>query len=321
MLTGGRVATIVVNYQYVADTIRCVDSLQRSDFLDQRLIVVDNGAEETDTLRAGLDPAVEFIDAGANLGFAGGCNLGIEVAMKRGADFVWLVNPDAVVRPDTLTGLIQVAEDHSDAGIVGAKILHGDSNPPRIWFNGGTIDPVELAPGHPGRGTVDTEQPGRPAFDVDYVTGACMLIRRPVIRQLGPLPEEYFLYFEETDYCVRSRAAGWRAMVAPEVRMWHFKRSSGVLPTGYHLYYMARNRIHFFGRFFDAKPAAVIEKLDKWVGGWRGQVSKHAPDLVESFERVIELAIEDGAAGRMGRRAEIGEALQIGSDESFGSGR
>jgi GT2 family glycosyltransferase len=283
--------------------------LQASDYLHQRLIVVDNTEPEASSpdFRDKLDPCVEVIEAGGNNGFAAGCNVGIKAALAGGADFVWLVNPDATVGPDTLSILLATAEEYPDAGVIGSRILD-DGADPSILFNGGMVDATRRgATLHRDAGRLDRNVPDEIAREADYVTGACFLVRRSVLRQVGLLPEEYFLYFEETDYCLRVRAAGWRMVIAPKARTWHFKRSTGKFPTSYYIYYMCRNRLHFGQRFFGGSVEDGIADLGPSIAGWRSRVEIHAPQLLDNFDRLTELAFADAREGRFGRRDEIDE--------------
>jgi GT2 family glycosyltransferase len=302
------VVTVVVNYRHYDDTLRCVASLQASTLLDHRILVVDNTepAHKWDGFRPMVDPWVELIDGGGNNGFAAGCNIGIDRALELRAAFVWLVNPDIVVAPDTLAVLVETAERHSDAGAVGCRILN-DQRPPRILFNGGVVDAARGgAVSHRDHGAEDGNVPDE-LLEVDYVTGACLLVRRSVLRRVGPMPEEYFLYFEETDWCMRIRAAGWRLLVAPGTRVWHFKRSTGKLLEPYYIYYMIRNRVHFSKRFFDADFEATKADMSRIVESWRDTVEKRSPDQIGTFDKLVEIAFEDARAGRLGRRDDIHE--------------
>jgi GT2 family glycosyltransferase len=305
---GPRVVTVVINYRHYDDALRCVASLQASTFLDHHILVVDNteAAHKRDGFRPMLDPWVELIDGGGNNGFAAGCNIGIGRGLELGAEFVWLVNPDVVVGPDTLAVLVETAERHPDAGVVGCRILN-DQRPPRILFNGGVVDAARGGtPSHRDQGAEDGNVPDD-LLEVDYVTGACLLVRRSVVRRVGPMPEEYFLYFEETDWCMRIRAAGWRMLIAPGTRVWHFKRSTGETLTPYYVYYMLRNRVHFSKRFFDADFEVTKAEMSGIVGRWRNGLEQRAPDQLGTFDKLIEIAFEDARAGRLGRRDDIHE--------------
>jgi GT2 family glycosyltransferase len=303
---GPRVVTVVLNYRHYEDALRCVASLQASTYLDHNIVVVDNTEPERkwDGFRRRLDRCVELIDAGGNVGFAAGCNLGIRRALSVGAEFIWLVNPDVVVAPDTLERLIAAAERHPDAGVFGCRILD-NQHPPRIHFNGGVIDPARGgATAHRDQGLIDADVPDE-LREVDYVTGACFLVRRSVVRRVGPMPEEYFLYFEETDWCLRIRAAGWRLVLVPGTRVWHFKRSTGAVPVPYYVYYMLRNHVYFTKRYFGTDFEAAKALVQRFVKRMRDSVQANAPDKLGTFEKLTEMAFEDGRDGRLGRRDDI----------------
>jgi GT2 family glycosyltransferase len=302
------VVTVVLNYRHYEDTQRCVASLQESTFLHHHILVVDNTepAHKRSGLRPTLDPWVELIDGGGNNGFAAGANIGIGRALELGAEFVWLVNPDVVVAPDTLAVLVETAERQSDAGVVGCRILD-DQDPPRILFNGGVVDAARGgATSHRDQGAEDGTVPDE-LLEVDHVTGACLLVRRSVLRRVGLMPEEYFLYFEVTDWCMRIRAAGWRMLVAPGTRVRDVKQSTEGRLAPYYIYYMLRNRVHFSKRFFDADFEATKADLSPIVERWRDEVDKRAPDQIGTFDKVVEIAFEDARAGRLGRRDDIHE--------------
>lgn len=305
MRIGPRIATVVVNYRYDDDTVRCLTSLQASEYADQRIIVVDNTEPEHSdaVLTELLDPAVEVVTVGDNVGFAAGCNIGIRAAMRTGVDFVWLVNPDAVVGQETLGRLLDTAAAEPDAGIVGCRILDG-GHPARILFNGGVIT-GNGSTFHADAGEFDPAVPDGTVRDVDYVTGACFLIRRDTLRQIGLLCEDYFLYYEETDYCIRAQRAGWRTVLAPHARTWHYKRSAGKHPPPHYVYYMCRNRVHFSRRFFTATMAEIEAELERFIAAWRRQVADHAPELSAAYDRIVDAALADGRDGRTGRRDDL----------------
>lgn len=302
-----RVATVILNYDDAADTLAAVDSLRLSENLDQRLIVVDNNPDlvAQTWLASRLNRGIEYVATGSNLGYAAGNNVGIRVAMEKRPEFLWILNPDVRVTPTTLTGLLAAATDAPDAGIVGGRILHGGSRPQSIWFDGGIIDASRQgATSHVNSGKLHDSTPSRGIVDVDYVTGACMLMRTRAVAQVGQIPEDYFLYFEETDYCKRMQAAGWRTVVNQAVVLSHFKRSSGDLPTAHYLYYMTRNRIHFADAYFvsEGSSAAALADFTKvFLDPWRQRVAVRAPHWLNTFDAIVATAIADADDGKMGK--------------------
>jgi len=282
-----------------------VQALLRSSVLDQRIIVVDNGGDDTlnhHRLRAQLGAVAEVVATGANLGFAAGNNVGLRMALAGRCEFAWVLNPDLRVEPDTLERLLATATTVRDAGAIGPRIVHGGSDPVRIWCDGGRFDRLGIgATGNVNDGRQESEVPPGPARDVDYVVGACLLLRVDAVRDVGLLPEDYFMYFEETDYCQRLSARGWRLLVDPRARAVHHKRSSGALPTVSYLYYMRRNKELFAGRHGLDVPAAMSHFQTGFVDRWRGNVAQRAPDWVEVFDQVLALAEQHARAGLTGR--------------------
>ena len=321
MLRDARVATIVLNYRHAEDTVACLAALQRSTCLDQRFVVVDNDAEGPahEELRAAVAavtaPAtdVTVLATGGNLGYAGGNNVGIRHALQRRPEFLLVVNPDLHVEPTTVERLLAAAREVPDAAAIGPRIVHGDTGSDgtgrgtrrpgsrRIWFDGGVFDRSRAgATTHVNMGRPEREVPPGPPRDVDYVTGACLLLRADAVRAVGLLPEDYFLYFEETDYNQQLAAAGWRLVVDSRARAVHHKRSSGDLPTPAYTYYMRRNK-QLFARRMGVDEAAAVEQFRQvWVDPWRRNVADRAPHWSATFDALIARAEADAAAGVTG---------------------
>jgi GT2 family glycosyltransferase len=314
MLRDARVATIVLNYRHTEDTVACLAALQRSTCLDQRFVVVDNDAPGPahDRLRGAVTAAtapagdVTVVATGGNLGYAGGNNVGIRRALERRPEFLLLVNPDLRVEPTTVERLLDAARAVPDAGALGPRIVHGDDaggrrGEARIWFDGGVFDRSRAgATTHLHMGRPEREMPPGPPRDVDYVTGACLLLRADAVRAVGLLPEDYFLYFEETDYNQQLAAAGWRLVVDSRARAVHHKRSSGDLPTPAYTYYMRRNKQLFARRMGLDEAAAVEEFRPVWIDPWRRNVATRAPHWSATFDALVAKAAADAAAGVTG---------------------
>jgi hypothetical protein len=316
---GPRVATVVLNYREPSDTLRAVASVRRSTVLDQRLVVVDNAEDgpEHRALADALGQGVEVLATGGNLGYAGGNNVGLRHALDGAApEFLWVLNPDAEVEPTTLERLLEAAEQVPDAAVVGGRILH-DAAPAgegRIWFDGGLVDDARWgATSHLHSGRAERSVPAGDPRDTGYVTGACMLVRRRALLQVGLIPEEWFLYFEETDLCRRLQALGWRTVVAPRARLVHRKRSSGALPTPYYVYYITRNRLRFAqewygtGRSGPQHDAVLADWRAAFLDPWRDRVAERAPHWLATYDHLVATAVHDAQEGVTGRRPDIEE--------------
>jgi GT2 family glycosyltransferase len=287
--------------------------------LDLAIVVVANGPQD-DRYRDLVDLLglqVTTIATGSNLGYAAGNNVGIRWALERRPEFVWVLNPDTEVAPTTLSRLLSTAVSHGDAGIIGPRLVLGDG---RIASDGGIVDAARhgaTSNRNAGRLAADITAAG--PRDVDYVSGAALLLRLSMLEAVGQLPEDYFLYFEETDYCRAVQAAGWRTLVDDRVSIVHHKRSSGVLPTPYYLYYMTRNRMLFASRHFDADPALVLADFDRaFLTPWRSSVEQHAPSWLPQFDEIVALALEDARSGVTGRQPRVDVVPVAVTDEQRG---
>ena len=212
-----RVAVVVLNWNGWKDTISCLESLRRLDYPDFYLIVVDNASSDDSVARIRLAmPDVELLQTGANLGFGGGCNAGIRHALWKGADYVWLVNSDAVADPGALSAMVRVADENQALGSVGS-VLYERDQPGKIQLWGGAS--VNLWTGQSRHQLVS----GSP----DFISGASLLLRRTALEEVGLFDQQtFFMYWEDTDIHFRLRKAGWRLAVAGDSKLWHRQSAS-----------------------------------------------------------------------------------------------
>jgi GT2 family glycosyltransferase len=246
------VSIITVDYNQTEMTFDLVESILKQAYQNVETIVVDNaGRENHAALFAARYPGVRFIRSEKNLGFAGGNNLALAVAK---GDYLFFVNNDAEITPGCIRRLLDLFEQNPKAGIVSPMIFYGAAGggqtAPLIQYAGMTpIHPVTARNRTIGaleqeRGQYD--QPVRTA----YAHGAAMMVPRAVLEKAGPMAEDFFLYYEELDWCERIRRAGYEVWVEPRARAYH-KESAAVQKLGaLKTYYLNRNRIYFMRRNF-----------------------------------------------------------------------
>ncbi len=241
---GKSIFIIILNWNGWHDTLECVASCKKLSYPDFRIIIVDNGSTDgsEEKLRNSLKDT-EVIQTSKNLGFAGGNNIGIKYALEHAADYIWLLNNDTVVEPETLGELVKVAEADTRVGIVGSKILLKD-RPDTLHFAGGTVDLQTGITTHLGAFEKDHGQYDH-LTEVDYVTGSSLLIKRQVIEKIGLMPEEYFLYYEETDWCLQAKKKGYALHMAPKSRVFHKVSATVSKVSATKSYYLTRNRLYF----------------------------------------------------------------------------
>lgn len=235
-----KVYIIVLNWNGKDDTLDCLQSLRSTNYDNYKVVLVDNGSED-DSVKAVREKfsEVEVVETGKNLGFAGGNNVGIEYAIKAGADYVFLINNDTTVHPDYLKELVDVAESDVKIGAVGSKIMYY-GEPERIWFVGGKINWLKNKGEHIGLDEIDKGQ-----FDeireVDYLTGCALLVKREVVEKVGVLEDDYFLYYEDADYSLRIQNAGYKTVYAPKSKIYHKVSRSTKPGSSSYVYYHVRN--------------------------------------------------------------------------------
>lgn len=235
-----KIAVILLNWNGKKDTLECLASLQKVAYPNAQTIVVDNGSSDDSVavLRKNY-PHMPLLENGANLGFAGGNNPGIEWALRHHAEWILLLNNDTIVAPDFLDALMRAAKEHPKAKILGPKILRYDK--PEIIDHLGGFWNSEL-----GEFVCpDSGERDHPYFHMraaDYVCGAALLMHRSVPETIGLLESDFFLFWEESDFCYRAKRAGFEVWTAPEAKIWHKVSSSftGGKPQMHYFWWRSR---------------------------------------------------------------------------------
>jgi hypothetical protein len=239
---------VVLNYNGLADTLDCLDSLRAQTCAGIATLVIDNGSRNDDLGRiAASFPEVEVIALGENRGWAGGNNVGLRLGLERGFDYMLLLNNDTVLRADAL------AEMLAAAAAVGAPcLLHpvihdfDDASRPQL------LPGLPTAPDAAARRLLERHE----VVEIDWAYGACLLIPAALVRRIGLLDERFFLQLEEQDYYRRAVAAGMRSFCALRARILHKESVSfGGRVTPAKTYYQVRNSL------------LLAEKHERSVGG------------------------------------------------------
>jgi hypothetical protein len=216
-----KVSIILLNLNNYNDTRDCLASLQKVWYSNFDVVVVDNGSSDDSCLRLTRQfPSVHFVASKENLGFAGGNNLGIKSALQGGPDYVLLLNNDTIVDPSFLHNLVQVAETDPQIGILGAKIFY-ESEPQKIWYAGGRVKYLSGLCVHLGLDQLDQDGQFSEVADTEFISGCVMMVRSSMLSKVGLLDDRLFVYWEDADFCMRARKAGYRCVFVPMARVWH----------------------------------------------------------------------------------------------------
>ena len=207
------VSILILNWNGAEETIACAHSLGELEYPSREIVVIDNGSTDSsvDEIVKAI-PEATLIQSASNLGFAAGNNLGINYALSRRAEYVWLLNSDTTVQPDALSALVETACSSDQIGVVGSVLRPMGAQIAVEAWGGGVI--------YPALGWA--ERKTRPFAAVwAWVSGASMLIRTEMLEEVGLLDERYFFFMEDVDLCYRAARAGWGVRVASDSVVYH----------------------------------------------------------------------------------------------------
>ena len=235
---------IVLHWKELELTRSCLLSLRELRYQPCHVLVIDNNSDDGSLERLRDEfPEAQTLGAAANLGFAGGCNLGIRLALQHAADYVLLLNNDAQMPPDVLSELIEAAERDPQLGVLTPKVVWHDQ-PQRLYGLGGKRLPFRTR--LKGMEALDTGPYDGPPVLLDFVFGCAMLIKRQVIERIGLLDERFFMYFEDIDYCYRATDAGFSVGYLPGAVLPHVVSGSTRRRSGIKEFLLGRSRQRFF---------------------------------------------------------------------------
>jgi GT2 family glycosyltransferase len=305
-----KISIILVNLNQEHHTRECLQSLQRLSYPNIEIILIDNGSIDDSGRKIYAEfPSIVYKHLEHNLGFAGGNNIGIQMALENNTEYVLLLNNDTVVDPGCLEPFIAYDQSHEKVGVQCGKIYYF-SEPMKLWFAGGIYSVDKGSTTHRGMNETDA---GRydSIEETDFVTGCMMFIRRSVLENVGMLDDRLFAYFEDPDWCLRAKNMGYHIIYNPKSKIWHKVSVTSKVDSSIYLYLQMRNKIlmvrkhsrggrwlmqlpyfvYFFGRYFlrlmlkehsphktHAVIAGIIDGLRNYTGeNGKGRLSLFAP--------------------------------------------
>ena len=275
---------IVINWRQPHVTIECIQSLQRMDYPEKDILIIDNGSgdKSLDIFQSQI-PHIPILELPDNLGFAKGANAGLHYAQQNNYLFALLINNDAFPKADMLTKLHNALEP--DIALLSPKIFYEDE-PKRIWFAGGQRHPTLLELRNRGQGELDSPNWQTPR-DVDYLLGTCLLINIALVSQLNFFDERYFMYYEDLDLSLRCRQANYRLRLVSDAHLYHrVATSSGGIDSPSRSYTIAKSSFIFFQThhkkgnslaIFIFRALSTIRQIGRWL--WRGKIKSAASHM------------------------------------------
>ncbi|MDK2805650.1 MAG: hypothetical protein PWP67_790 [Clostridium butyricum] len=243
-----KIGIIIVNYNGEKYTNDCIKSVLKSSYRNYLVIVVDNASTDNSVkLLEEFNNKMVIIKNNENLGFSGANNIGIKYALENECEYVLLLNNDTELDKDLIKNMVDSSIKNNNA-IISPKIYYYNE-PNKIWSAGGGLNWKKGLSFHYGQNEIDKGQYDQQK-EIDFATGCCILIHKSVFDKIGFLAEEYFLYFEDTDFCVRAKRAGVKILYEPSAKLWHkVSSTTGGEESLITLYYGNRNRLYFNDKF------------------------------------------------------------------------
>ncbi len=239
-----KVLIVTLNWRQAEMTVECVQALQAMIYPSVEIMVIDNGSgDESPRILKDKLTNIHIRCLPENIGFAAGSNVGLQYALNHNFEYALLINNDAFPAHDMLSILME--ETAPDIALMSPKIYY-EAEPERIWFAGGRQHPTLLELLNRGQGELDGTS-WQSAQDVDYLLGTCLLVNLTAIKKVGLLNEQYFMYYEDLDWSIRFRTAGYRLRLIADAHLYHRAAiSSGGTDSPLRRYYLARSSFIFF---------------------------------------------------------------------------
>lgn len=234
-----KVFVIILNYNGKDFIRKCLASVFKADYPNLEVVVVDNNSTDGSLELARINfSKAHFIKNEANIGVAAGNNVGIRFALERTADYILLLNQDTEVEKDFLSKLVEVAEKNEKIGIVSPVIFNGYNK--KIWFSGGKIKWWQMGVEY------STKAVQLDFYETNFASSCAMLIKKEVFKDAGLLDEDYFLYYEDADFCLKAKQAGFKTVVVTGSWAYHFKEKDQFNKSKNKVYWAIVSGLIFF---------------------------------------------------------------------------
>jgi GT2 family glycosyltransferase len=235
-----KVIIIILNYNRHIEEVDCVKSILKSTDLPIRIIVVENGADDSVSTSIFKNyHNVEIIKSPTNLGFAGGMNLGIKHAMNLSPKYIFIANSDTLIQSKAIDILVDSLDENPSAAMASGTIFYHPQID-KVWYAGGNIDYFRASGFQNTK--IDTDNDHSPK-SITFISGCACLIRTQALLDVGLFDERFFLYLEDTELSARMVQKGYKIMYVPQATIYH--RLNDAKYPKHLIYYGIRNRFLF----------------------------------------------------------------------------
>ena len=305
------VAFVILNWNQFDLTADCLRSLQRQDYPNYQVLIVDNGSTDgSGEMIRDQFPWTEVLILPENVGYAKGNNVGIRHVLLSSCEYIFLLNNDTEVASDMLSKLVAVAESTPKAGIIGPTMYY--FSPPDVIWSGenhvewrrGAIRRVSMGD-HVSNEMLET----LPVSEIDHVDSCAALVRRQVFESIGFMDEDYFISYVDIDFDIRAKRAGFKVLYVPDAMMWHKVSAAMGNASPMTTYYMTRNSLLFFWRHAPKQwklvsVGAITARTLRTIGAWTIK-PVYRNELYQRRLSANTRALRDFVFKRFGRAADI----------------
>ena len=229
-----KVSIILVNYNGINDTVECIKSIQKSDYANYEIVVVDNCSEDKLDILYQFEKVTLIIN-NENVGFGIANNIGAEYASNHGADYIMCLNNDTVINTDTIKKLVTSTNDTT---ITTGAIYYYNSK--ELWYGGGEVSRW--------KGNFRHKQYTENK-DITFITGCCFMMTTNTYKKIGLFEKEYFMYYEDADFSIKAQQKEIRLLYLSDAVIWHKVGKSIDRSIGAKDYYLTRNRLYIINKY------------------------------------------------------------------------
>jgi len=247
-MSNSLVISIIINWNLINELQECLDSLLLNDYSPHKIIFVDNGSTDgSATFVSNHYPMIDIIALPTNGGYAKGLNTGLIKALQQNPKYIFTLNNDIVLKNNVISRLVETLETNLDIGIATPKILQYYHRN-KLFGLGDRIYPLLPLPIGFGYGKLDKKN-YQHILEFDYVTGCAMMIRSEIFFKIGFFDTSYFMYYEDADFCRRTRENGYKIVCVCDALIYHKGGQSTKQNNEHFVFIRARNRIRFFNQY------------------------------------------------------------------------
>ncbi|MHA1380646.1 MAG: glycosyltransferase family 2 protein [Candidatus Helarchaeota archaeon] len=232
-----KVSIIILNWNGLNDTLDCLESLNKITYKNFNIILVDNGSIRNEAkIIQNKYPSIKVIRNNSNEGFCKGNNTAAKLVLEDNVDYLLFLNNDTTVEPNFLTEMIKYVESNKEVGIAGPLILNYYQRN-KVYSSGGKLNTTLF------NCKEFKTFPKKVNHNINFISGCAFLIKRNVIEKIGLWDEDYFGYWEETDYCLRAIKKGYTIACVPQSIIYHKVAKTNKYLSSRYIYYIVRNNL------------------------------------------------------------------------------